>query len=496
MAEVDTSSYPRAPALPAQKSFLDQAQQYQQLDQGNVNLQRSGIALSQDKLKYYNDQHKIVMDDLSAYANDPNSTPQEVANAMERRLKAMDAQPAVIDQMRQTFSNLPNAPLGKNGAGNPEFSRRLDLISRQGQDANSRANRLYGANVTMDDGANVTPGRVYERGGPVPTGYPIQKQAPPTQAEFDENNNPRYRGSQNPELPAGAQPVEGGFPGQYRPAGGGLPVANGQTPIPQPRPALPVAGKPNMNLTGGGNAVTGVDTQNIPTDVSPANFAQRYQGPSGGKSGADPMFTEGKDAYARAQLVAGAKAQALKPLIQAIPLMQTPGFLSGPLTDQFTKAVAALKSTGIINIADNADPTAIRQEAVKKLYQYLSNSPAAQRSDSAQTLKEAGSPNPNVQILPALIKLAKDQVALDRIEIAMPNAFKGKDLQNFSKHVGTFPQSVDERAFVLDQDPPEKSKALVDKMVAQRLSKNNRERVEAEKFLRSLDIADEQGFYN
>jgi HEAT repeat protein len=175
--------------------------------------------------------------------------------------------------------------------------------------------------------------------------------------------------------------------------------------------------------------------------------------------------------------------------------MQSSGFLSGPLTDQFTKIVAGLKSTGLVSIADDNDPTAIRQEVAKKLYQYVSNSPVGQRSDAAQTLREASSPNPNVQILPALIKLTKDAVALDRIEAAMPNAFKTGKFEGYLKHKGTFPQSINEKAFTLDLEPEEKSAKLVDNMAKKLQSKNNRERNDAEKFFKSLRMAKEQGFY-
>jgi hypothetical protein len=460
-----TESYPKPPAFPAQKSMLDQAQQFQQLEQGNVNLQRSGIALSQDKVKQVNDQFQIMNAELASMA-DPKSviTKQQAAQRLINLSKTFGFKPDVTQHMIGELQAAPDVPT---------FAK-VGML--RGQDAIQKFNSIYGTVQYPTTGQQVQPVAASPMTGVRPIAAPFQIQAPPTQIEYDELGQQRYRGPQAPSAPPGIAPLPGG-----------LPVANRliqPTPI-QTQRILPV-GKGNLTNDG---QVTGIDVQE-----APATFAQRYS-PTGGAAGAAPLFEEGKKAYSTAQLSAGAKAQALKPLIQAIPLMQTPGFLSGPLTDQFTKAVAGLKSTGIISIADENDPTAIRQEAVKKIYQYLSNSPVAQRSDAAQTLKEAGSPNPNVQILPALIKLAKDQIALDRIEIAAPNAFKSKNYQDFLKHQGTFPQSVDERAFVLDQEPEEKSKALVDKMAKQTKSKNKRERLEAEKFFKSLAIADEQGFY-
>jgi hypothetical protein len=451
MTDVNTDSYPKPAALPVEKTILDQVQQFQQIDS-------TQLAQQQAKLNQANQAMGYMTRAMSSLG--PDASKEQYFDVGQNAVK-MGLVPAAMLNSYVERLNAAKSPR--------DFYNEFVTAAATHQET---INYHLGQTGVYSSGQTDTPVVTSPKpgfGGMRPTGLPIQRQIPPTTPVFDADNQPTLQGP----TPAVSPPGVATQPGQR------LPIQN--QPVQASRPMLPV---------GKG---TGVDVQEPPPNKQVQN---RYPLPSGPAVGPPPMFDEGKEAYAKAQLTAGAKAQALKPLIQAIPLMQTPGFLSGPLTDQFTKAVAGLKSTGLINIKDTDDPTAIRQEAVKKLYQYLSNSPAAQRSDSAQTLKEAGSPNPNVQILPALIKLAKDQVALDRIEIAMPNAFKGKDLQNFSKHVSTFPQSVDERAFVLDQDPPEKSKALVDKMLAQRLSKNNRERVEAEKFLRSLDIADEQGFYN
>lgn len=465
MTEVLTDSYPKPPALPAQKSVLDQVGQFQQLEQGNVNLQRSNIALSQDKVKQVNDQFQIMNAELASMA-DPKSgiTKEQAAQRLINLSKTFGFKPEVTQHM-----------MGELQAA-PDVSTFAKVGMLRGQDAIQKFNSIYGNVQYPSTGQQVQPVAASPMTGVRPIGSPFQLQAPPTQVEYDEQGQPRYRGPQAPSAPPGIAPLPGGLPVANRPIQ--------PTPI-QTQRILPT----DKNITGPDRDVTGIEVQE-----APATFAQRYS-PTGGAAGAAPLFEEGKKAYSTAQLSAGAKAQALKPLIQAIPLMQTPGFLSGPLTDQFTKAVAGLKSTGIISIADENDPTAIRQEAVKKIYQYLSNSPVAQRSDAAQTLKEAGSPNPNVQILPALIKLAKDQIALDRIEIALPNAFKGKNYQDFIKHQGTFPQSVDERAFVLDQEPEEKSAKLVKDMALKEQSKNARDRAEAAKFFKSLRIAKGQGFY-
>ena len=466
MAEVDTSSY----KLP-ETNILDQATKFQGLAQGATNLERSGIALSQDKLKQINDQFHIMQGELSIMANDPSITKDQAAQRLNAVSKTFGFKPEVTNH---ALKELQAAPDVKTFAAN--------ALTR-GMATMEKVNTLYGPIDKYSDGQTDQYVQTSPLRGVTTVGPKIQRQIPPDQPVIDpKTNQPTLQGP----TPAIAPPGVATGPGQR------LPVGN--QPI-QPRPVptqrvLPTSD--NMNLTGPGKTVTGVDVQDLPPNQA---VAQRFPAPSGPAVGTSPMFEEGKKIYVADQQNASQKMMAAKPAIQAIPLINTPGFLSGPLTDQFTKIVAGLKSTGLINIADDADPTAIRQEVSKKLAAYVSGSPVGQRSDAAQTLKEAASPNPNVQILPALLKLTKDAIALDRVEAAMPNAFKGQKFDDYIKHKGQFPQNIDERAFTLDLEPEEKSAALVDKMLKQTRSKNNRERMEAEKFFKSLDIADAQGFY-
>lgn len=466
MAEigVDTSSYPK----PQQTNFLDVASKLQQLEQQKIGIDTSKLAL-------VNKQWDTVNKELSQLAINPNVGPQDVAAGLQNLVNLKLVPPEMSAQFLKTLPTQGGQPM-------QEFLKQQILRGQSNIDA---VNLHYGPPPeiypTGQGGIPVVrsqnPNIGFKRLDTGEKNQPIQTQIPPTTPQID-NRQTLPDGTPNPQY--GQQVLTGPQPEQRVP----------QRTI----PTIPVQRQSNVNLTGPGKTITDVNVQNLP--VSPNQTVQnRFPAPSGPAVGLPPMFEEGKKAYASAQLNASAKAQALKPLIQSIPLMQTPGFLSGPLTDQFTKVVASLKSTGLIDIADNADPTAIRQEAVKKLYQYISNSPTAQRSDAAQTLREASTANPNVQILPALLKLAKDQVALDRVEIIMPNAFKGNDLQNFLKHQGAFPQSIDERALILDQETEEKSKKIVDSMAIKLQSKNNRERNEAEKFFKTLRIAKEQGIY-
>jgi hypothetical protein len=460
MSEVDTSSYLKPAALPAQKTILDQVGQFQSLERGN-------IALGQDKLKQLNDQFNVMNAELSTLANDPNVTKEQAASRLITLSKTFGLKPEITSHM---MNELNTAPDVKSFAQNA-------LV--RGMAAMEKVNNLYGTPSVYNQGQQDTPVNVSPMRGMRPTGLPIQRQIPPTQPVIGPDGTPGLQGPMAPVAPPG------------------IATGPGQDIQPRPIKTLPIGPINNPAINGqssnfGGNVIGAtVEPAETPNQI----VGNRFPAASGPATGYSPLFEEGKKAYTGDQLMASQKMMAAKPAIQALPLMQTPGFLSGPLTDQFTKVVAGLKSTGLIDIDENSDPTAIRQDVVKKLAQYVSNNPIGQRSDAAQTLREAASPNPNVQILPALIKLTKDAVALDRIEAAMPNAFKGKDYEDYLKHKGTFPQSIDEKAFTLDLEPEEKSKALVDKMAKQTKSKNNRERMEAEKFFRSLAIADNQGFY-
>lgn len=477
----DTSSYPKF----QNQSFLDTAGKWQGLEQGAVNLQQS-------KLKQINDQYNLINSELAAFANDPNATKEQVAARIGNFAKMFNLKPDVTNDLMRELQMAPSAQTYAEKA----------LVKTQA--TQEKINFLYGQNNVYRGEQFDVPIVTSPRFGMRAVGLPIQRQTPPGQEVFDTRENlpdgtpnPNYgartlQGPTNPVLPQGAVPANTGIPGQYVP---NAMQARHQLPVAQPPNVNPVRTQritpdQSINLTGEGKTITGVDVQD-----EPATFAQRFPGPTGPSVGMPPLFEQGRDAYTKAQLNASAKAQALKPLLQAIPLMEAPGFLSGPLTDQFTKIVAGLKSTGLIDIADNADPTAIRQEVAKKLYQYVSNSPVGQRSDAAQILREASSPNPNVQILPALMRLAKDQVALDRVEILAPQAFEGKNYQDFLKHQGRFPQSIDERALILDLESEEKSRSLVDGMAKKLNSKNTRERNEAEKFFKTLKMAKQQGFY-
>lgn len=478
MTEVDTSSYPK----PQQSNFLDTAQKFQGLEQGS-------LAINQAKLNQANQALGYMTRAMSSLG--PNASADQYLAVGQNAVKMGLVPP----QMLQTYVDRLNQYKKPDGTfDSKDFYNEFVTAAATHQET---INYHLGQPGTFSNGQQTTPVVQSPKFGLRATGLPIQNQPPPQTPIIDTNptnpdgtpnpnyNRPTMLGPRTPIAPPGVATGPGQPPQ--------LPVSNGPAPKVQTLPVGPVTNPKVLGESSnfGGN-VTGVDVgQPTPTKVVENRFAM----PSTFATGQAPGYEEGLKKYNEDQTRAGTLMQAAKPAIQALPLMQAPGFLSGPLTDQFTKIVAGLKSTGLIDIKDTNDPTAIRQEVVKKLNQYVSSSPVGQRSDAAQTLKEASSPSPNVQILPALIKLTKDAIALDRVQAAMPNAFQGKDYQNYTKHQGTFPQSVDERAFTLDLESPDDKNKLVQQMAKKEKSSNARDRKEATKFFNSLRIADQSGFY-
>lgn len=458
MAEIDTSSYPKPAAAPQQKTVLDQAKQW-------GDLQSQQISIGQAQLKQMNDQFQVMNNELANLA-DGNPSKQEAAIRLTRLAKTFNLKPQIVNHMMAELNEAPNVK---------SFAERALL---RGQTTMEKVNSIYGAPINYDNGQTVTPSTISPMRGLRQIGQPIQIQNPPSTPTVDENNRPRLLGPQPPQLPPGtvATPTN---------VGGAAP-----TNLPFPVANAPIA--PRVVPTEAIKKPQG-DTGVTPDWVSNKQvFNDRFPQPTGPATGQSPLFSQGLGEYTKDMSEASGRASSIKNLTQAYPLITSKGFLSGPGTDAFTNAVAALKTWGLVDIDPNSDPTAIRQEVNKKLANYISNSPIGQRSDAQQSLKEAASPSAKVQILPALKRLVKDAVALERVQIAMPNVFKGQDYQNYIKHKGSFPQSVDERAFSLDMEE-DHGKKLVDEM-RKRLEKNPRDST-ALKFKRSLEIADEQGFY-
>lgn len=453
MAEVDTSSYLK-PQAPAPKSMLDTAQQLGQMEQQKVNVDAS-------KLKLLNERFGIMNAELSTMANDPNITRDQVLGRIDHLAKLGFFPPDIVQKFA---SEVPNDQKMVKGY--------LETTLKRGMTVQEKLNQLYGVPGTVDDGQTSTPVGVSQMQGVRRTGPGIQRQEPPDTIVVKDGQSRRL-GPQPYQTPSGT----GSNP---------LPVAPhavpGTPPVMQPGPINdPRIQGPSANF---GGQVLGAAVE------PPAGFNDRFGAayePRGSIASTPPLFEEGKKQFVEDQNLATSRMQSAKPALQALAMME--GLRTGPGTETWNKAVAFMKANGILNIENDKDPTAVYQEVNKKLNQYVAGSGLAQRSDAAQILAQQSNPNVQSQINPALIKLTRDAVILDRVEAARANAFEGKDFSKYGNHRSTFPQSVDERAFGLDLMPAKERQALIADM------KKKQNTAEGKRFKRSLEIADKQGFY-
>lgn len=462
MAEVDTSSYPKA-SLPV--SPLKQAGEIAQTRsaiQGNIS---NDIAIDKQKLDLMNTQFGLMNQELSTMIDDPSITKQQAAQRLARFATTLKLPPEAVNHMMEELNAAPSVKAFSENA------------LRRGMDTQQRINQQYGTNETLTSGAMQYQGvrLPAAKGGGFDTSrgtqLPVQ---PPVGSEYYVGGQKKTLGPSGPE---GVQPAQG------------LPVAAPAAPgstaplAPKPVRTLPVE-RPVSGATG--------PTREI-TDQVPTSLENRMA--AGFNAAPPPMFEEGKKNLNEAQLRASGLSQTNKPAIQALDILKNIKLSTGPGTAQINDIMAGLKAFGLVDTKLENDPTAARQELEKKLAQFVGNSPIAGRSDAAQTLAEAGSPNPKKQILPALIQLTRDAVALNRVEAAKALTFKGTDYTKVGEHFANFPQSVDERAFSLDLMEPKERDALVKKMALQYKNGNASEKKSAEKFLNSLQISKQLGFY-
>jgi hypothetical protein len=191
------------------------------------------------------------------------------------------------------------------------------------------------------------------------------------------------------------------------------------------------------------------------------------------------LYEAGLAQYNEELKTANQKMTTIRPAMQALKLI--PQVVTGIGTPQFNQVVALAKNTGLIPVTAN-DPTAVYQELNKKLAQWVDQ--RGRRSDADLALQEAGSASAKTQIQPALLKLVKDGIALDRIDSAKALSYQDKDYQNYGKRSAAFPQSVDERAFTIDMMDPKERNKLLDDMEKQ----YKKGTAEGKRFAKSLEI--------
>ena len=458
MAEVDTSSYQKPPALPVQKSLLDQVQQFQQIDSTQLAQQQAKLNQANQALGYMT----RAMGSLG-----PDATKEQYLAVGQNAVKMGLVPPNMLNSYVERLQAAPDAKSFYNEFTTAAATHQETINYHLGQPG------VY-SNGQTDQPVVTSQKHGF---GMRPTGLPIQRQIPPTTPVYDANNQPTLQGPTAPIAPSG---IATG-PGQRLPVGSNQPIQ------PNPVRTLPIGPVNNPAINGqssnfGGNVTDATVEPPSPNKV----VGNRYPAPSGPAVGTPPMFEEGKKQLVEDQNAATQKLTGIKNAQKALALL--PGVESGPGTGPYQQALAFLKAQGVLS-TDPKDKTVIYQEINKYLNRYVQQSGLSQRSDAAQQLAESSNPNLMTQLNPALVNLTRSAIGLDKVEIARPRAFNSKDYSKYGEHRTSFPQSQDDRAYSLSDLPKPEAQKLYQEMKAKALAGDP----EGIKFIKSLVEANKQG---
>jgi hypothetical protein len=227
-----------------------------------------------------------------------------------------------------------------------------------------------------------------------------------------------------------------------------------------------LASGPQMSTTlEGGN----VNPQTGVRPLVPAGSNVRQAVTGGGIIPELPNGVAGSYIEGQKSLVADQKASAgtlanLRNLDIALPFVQRlsdPNF--GPGSPEYAKLRASAATAGIID--PKASDVTIRQELGKYLMKYATLAQNSGRSD--QALAAAVGSNPNLDLTqPANLGLIKNQIALDKMDAAMPKLFKvehpaQEDAAQYNQYKSDYYNKFDRRAFSYDKLTPGERRGLV-----------------------------------
>lgn len=451
MAEVDVSSYKTTDA----PNPLDIANKLgtMQLQKGAI--ERQGVGIEQDKLKLYNERHQIFNREMANLVADPDvngGTPNAIDKVRQAGQRMVNLGLIPAPMYAEYVKAIPTDP--------KQIPQYVQQMVTRAKTINDAVNYNYGEVGSVENGQTIQPTVSSNKPGfgVRSIGQPIQKQVPVTQPVIGENNKLTLQGPQPPQLPEGGSAVAAPPPMDLSPR---LSV---DTRTPNVVGQQPMVGKDESRV--------------------------RPRLPTGPAVGMTPLFEEGKKKFAEMSGQAGDLLFRNKSAEQALPLIKD--LTTGVGTETVNKALAGLHNIGFLS-ANMTDKVAQYQELNKKLAQFVKDN--GTRSDAEQALNEAGSPNAKQQITPALEKLVKDTIILNRVRAAIPIAFEGEKFDEFHRHAATFAQRIDERAFGLDHMEPKERLALMMNMDKKLKSDKASEVAEAKKFKRSLEIVERLGIF-
>jgi hypothetical protein len=438
MAEVDTSSYPRAAALPAQKSALDQAQQFGALQQQQQSIQSGALTIDKQKLDLVNQRFAEMSKGFVGLMAKPDLTQDDVRKYVQTQVKLGYVPP---DMAATTLSELPNTQGMPPAQASKVLKDALGIHLQHAGTMVEAINNQFGTNAVQQDNANTYQGVVRSpiQGGGFEPKTQMPTQLPPTQPIVGSDLRPGVVG---PSGPAGVQPA---------------------VPTPRPRPGLPVASNPAGPPPASGP--TG------PTVDNGSEFNNRFSAafPNAVATGAAPGQAEaaqavagqsGKD-YATALTTARNYKADLYPMERVLESVHNLGENAfGPGTDTLNDAKAILATWGNLP-KEELDKIADRASAKKYLVQLARTSGNTGTNDQLAAAFEG---TPNTKMTGATIEtVVKSNLALRRMQHAQTlMALENKvPKDQFSEWIARNQNVLDPRAFGFDlMDDRAKDKLL------------------------------------
>ena len=437
--DADTSSYLKPAPLPAQKSLLDQVQQYQAIDSGYNTIEKQ-------KLDLVNQRFKELSKGFVGLIADKDLNEDKIRKYVTDQVKLGYIPP---EMAAQTISQLP-----LNADANT-LRKHLEMNLQHAQTTMEALNYNFGSNATVSDGATNTQGVMASpaKGGGFTPATQQNLQLPPGTPNVDDKGQRGYLGPAGPPGTRRARmAVEAPSPVAAAPAA--------PSPSPEPLQAGPVNNPavPGQSSNFGGRVLSA----NVEPPTAPATFAERIDAarPTGrvitdlGPGVADARGTvavqSGKD-FAQALSRAGNIQNELQPDLAVLNIIKDkkPGDF-GPGTDGLNQlkkiAVTWLPNVDPKTINDSSDYDTVKKYLVQ-------GARSAGNTATNDQLAAAFEANPNTTMNTATIEnIVKSRVALKKMEAAQALLAdkEGVKAENFSKWKAKNQNVLDPRAFGFD----------------------------------------------
>lgn len=428
MADIDISSYPKPAAAPAQKSLLDQVQQYQQLEAGkNV--------IDKQKLDLVNQRFGEMAKGFTGLIADKDLTEDKVRNYIENQVK-LGYVPA--EMAAQTISQLPPK------ADSNTLKQHLRLQLQHAQTTVDAINAYNGQNENIQSGNQIIQGvrQSPMSGGGFTPSTTTNIQVPPTQEIVNPDNS---RGLVGPlPGPMGPQPARAPS----------LPVENPASRMP---PAGPINGVQGQSSNFGGRVLSAVAEPPTPANAPPATFAERMGAayktapvPGAAEAQLAVGAQSGKDFATDLSRARNYKAD-LYPSERVLDIVKAEGNKAfGPGTEGLNTLKSALV-TWLPNVDQKTiDGVSNYEQAKKYLVQAARSNGSTGTNDQLAAAFEA---NPNVKMSGATIEnVVKSNIALRKMQHAQTLLAEQQKVppQEYSSWIAKNQNQFDARAFGFD----------------------------------------------